>query len=124
MFPRAAWAAAQRGVLAELPHEVLGYPDPRGLPRLRTALAELLARRRGVVADPERLIVVSGVAQAMALLGFVLHARGMRTVGVEDPGSPSTTRCTPRRASAPYRCLWTRRASRSDRCGRPGYGSW
>ncbi|WP_432186753.1 PLP-dependent aminotransferase family protein [Streptomyces sp. Tue6028] len=88
LFPRAAWAAAHRGVLAELPHRALGYPDPRGLPRLRTALAELLARRRGVVADPERIVVVSGVAQAMALLGFVLHARGLRTVGVEDPGSP------------------------------------
>jgi len=88
LFPRAGWAAAQRGVLAELPHHALGYPDPRGLPRLRTALAELLARRRGVVADPERIVVVSGVAQAMTLLGFVLHARGVREVGVEDPGSP------------------------------------
>ncbi|MEU3090886.1 MocR-like pyridoxine biosynthesis transcription factor PdxR [Streptomyces massasporeus] len=88
LFPRAAWAAAQRGVLAELPHQELGYPDPRGLPRLRTALAELLARRRGVVADPERIVVVSGVAQATALLGVALHARGVRTVGVEDPGSP------------------------------------
>ncbi|WP_270858122.1 aminotransferase class I/II-fold pyridoxal phosphate-dependent enzyme, partial [Streptomyces rochei] len=66
---------------AELPHEALGYPDPRGLPRLRTALAELLTRRRGVVADPERLLVVSGVAQASALLASVLHARGVRTAG-------------------------------------------
>ncbi|EPD62412.1 PLP-dependent aminotransferase family protein [Streptomyces sp. HGB0020] len=88
LFPRSAWAAAQRAVLTELPHQDLGYPDPRGLPRLRTALAELLARRRGVVADPERIVVVSGVAQATTLLGFVLRARGVRTVGVEDPGSP------------------------------------
>ncbi|MGW3988690.1 MocR-like pyridoxine biosynthesis transcription factor PdxR [Streptomyces sp. NPDC004830] len=88
LFPRSAWAAAQRGVLAELPHSDLGYPDPRGLPRLRTALAELLARRRGVVADPERIVVVSGVAQATTLLGHALHARGIRRVGVEDPGSP------------------------------------
>ncbi|MDX2681833.1 MocR-like pyridoxine biosynthesis transcription factor PdxR [Streptomyces sp. NY05-11A] len=88
LFPRAAWAAAQRGVLAELPHHELGYPDPRGLPRLRTALAELLARRRDVVADPERLVVVSGVAQATALLGLALHARGLAAIGVEDPGSP------------------------------------
>ncbi|MFJ1970293.1 PLP-dependent aminotransferase family protein [Streptomyces sp. NPDC087903] len=88
LFPRAAWATAQRGMLARLPHQDLGYPDPRGLPRLRTALAELLARRRGVVADPERLVVVSGVAQATALLGFALSARGLRTVGVENPGSP------------------------------------
>ncbi|GGN31440.1 MocR-like pyridoxine biosynthesis transcription factor PdxR [Streptomyces fuscichromogenes] len=88
LFPRGAWAAAQREVLAELPHRDLGYPDPRGLPRLRSALAELLVRRRGVVADPERIVVVSGVAQAAALLGSVLHARGVREIGVEDPGSP------------------------------------
>jgi GntR family transcriptional regulator/MocR family aminotransferase len=75
-------------VLAELPHQELGYPDPRGLPRLRTALAELLARRRGVAADPERLVVVSGVTQATTLLGHVLYARGVREVGVENPGSP------------------------------------
>ncbi|WP_411077960.1 PLP-dependent aminotransferase family protein [Streptomyces sp. cmx-10-25] len=88
LFPRSAWAAAQRSVLARLPHRALGYPDPRGLPELREALAGMLARRRGVVADPERLVVCSGVAQASTLLGFVLRARGLRTVGVEDPGSP------------------------------------
>ncbi|MFB7335297.1 PLP-dependent aminotransferase family protein [Streptomyces adustus] len=91
LFPRAAWTAALRGVLAELPHHHLGYPDPRGLPRLRGALAELLTRRRGVVADPERIVVVSGVAQATSLLGSVLHARGLPAVGVEDPGSPQHT---------------------------------
>ncbi|MEU0632149.1 PLP-dependent aminotransferase family protein [Streptomyces sp. NPDC005989] len=88
LFPRSAWAAAHRSVLGRLPHGALGYPDPRGLPGLRDALAALLSRRRGVVADPERLVVCSGVAQATTLLGFVLHGRGVRTVGVEDPGSP------------------------------------
>ncbi|MGW8761379.1 MocR-like pyridoxine biosynthesis transcription factor PdxR [Streptomyces sp. NPDC055815] len=88
LFPRSAWAAAQRSVLTRLPHPALGYPDPRGLPGLREALAAMLARRRGVVADPERLVVCSGVAQASTLLGFVLRARGLRQVGIEDPGSP------------------------------------
>ncbi|MFB7009880.1 MULTISPECIES: PLP-dependent aminotransferase family protein [unclassified Streptomyces] len=88
LFPRSAWAATYRSVLGRLPHSALGYPDPRGLPELREALAALLVRRRGVVADPERLVVCSGVAQATTLLGFVLHDRGVRTVGVEDPGSP------------------------------------
>ncbi|MFF8510400.1 PLP-dependent aminotransferase family protein [Streptomyces sp. NPDC015492] len=88
LFPRSAWSAAQRAVLARLPHPSLGYPDPRGLPELREALAALLTRRRGVVADPERLVVCSGVAQASTLLGFVLRARGHGAIGVEDPGSP------------------------------------
>ncbi|WP_329023081.1 MocR-like pyridoxine biosynthesis transcription factor PdxR [Streptomyces sp. NBC_01423] len=91
LFPRSAWAAAHRSALGRLPHGALGYPDPRGLPELRDALAALLTRRRGVVADPERLLVCSGVAQATTLLGFVLHGRGIRTVGVEDPGSPEHT---------------------------------
>ncbi|MFD4631001.1 PLP-dependent aminotransferase family protein [Streptomyces sp. NPDC058284] len=88
LFPRSAWATAHRQVLAQLPHHMLGYPDPRGLPRLRTALADLLARRRGVVAEPERVIVCSGVAQAMTLLALALRARGHTAIGVEDPGSP------------------------------------
>ncbi|WP_338694096.1 PLP-dependent aminotransferase family protein [Streptomyces sp. Q6] len=88
LFPRTAWAAAQRDALSGLPHATLGYPDPRGLPELRTVLAALLARRRGVVVEPERVIVCSGVTQAVTLLGIVLHARGQHAVGVEDPGSP------------------------------------
>ncbi|MBC9714878.1 PLP-dependent aminotransferase family protein [Streptomyces sp. TRM66268-LWL] len=88
LFPRSTWSAAQRAVLAELPHTTLGYPDPQGLPRLRTAVAQMLARRRGVVVAPERVVVCSGVSQAMTLLGLVLHARGERTVAAEDPGSP------------------------------------
>lgn len=89
LFPRTAWAAAHKSVLARLPHHALGYPDPRGLPELRTALAALLTRRRGVVADPECLVVCSGVTQATAVLGSLLHDRGERAIGVEDPGSPS-----------------------------------
>ncbi|MGW4305806.1 MocR-like pyridoxine biosynthesis transcription factor PdxR [Streptomyces californicus] len=88
LFPRGAWSAAQRTVSGRLPHDALGYPDPRGLPELREALAGLLARRRGVVADPERVVVCSGVAQATTLLGFVLRDGGAASVGVEDPGSP------------------------------------
>ncbi|MEV3930564.1 MULTISPECIES: PLP-dependent aminotransferase family protein [unclassified Streptomyces] len=88
LFPRSAWATAHRTVMDRLPHSALGYPDPRGLPELRVALASLLTRRRGVVADPERVVVCSGVAQATALLGFVLRGRGASTVGAEDPGSP------------------------------------
>ncbi|WP_103536387.1 PLP-dependent aminotransferase family protein, partial [Streptomyces sp. B188M101] len=91
LFPRGAWSAAQRTVFGRLPHGALGYPDPRGLPELREALAGLLARRRGVAADPERLVVCSGVAQATTLLGFVLRDEGVISVGVENPGSPEHT---------------------------------
>lgn len=92
LFPRTAWAAAHRRALARLPHQALGYPDPRGLPELREALAGLLTRRRGVVADPERIVVCSGVAQALTLLGSVLADRAAGPLlGTDDsarPGGP------------------------------------
>ncbi|MFI9723135.1 PLP-dependent aminotransferase family protein [Streptomyces sp. NPDC052396] len=90
LFPRTAWSAAQRRALTRLPHHALGYPDPRGLPELRAELAALLARRRGVAVDPGRIVVCSGVAQALTLLGLVLagRQRGRPLIAVENPGSP------------------------------------
>jgi len=86
-FPRAAWLRAERAALAEAGAADLGYGDPRGNRRLRTVLAGWLARTRGLRAAPDDIIVVTGVAQALALLGQVLRARGTTEVAVEDPGS-------------------------------------
>ncbi len=85
-FPRRAWLRAQRAVLREAPDSALGYPDPRGAPELRRALAGHLRRVRGVVADESTVLVCSGAAQAMTLLAGVLGV-GLE-VAVEDPGLP------------------------------------
>jgi GntR family transcriptional regulator/MocR family aminotransferase len=87
-FPRAAWSRAVRDVLRELPDHALSYGDPRGTPALRTALAGYLVRARGVVAQPERMVITSGAAQALALLAGVLVARGTPRIAVEDPSLP------------------------------------
>jgi GntR family transcriptional regulator/MocR family aminotransferase len=87
-FPRAAYARAVRDVLRETPDHALNYGDPRGAPALRTALAGYLARARGVVAEPQRMVVTSGAAQALALLAGVLAARGTPRIAVEDPSLP------------------------------------
>jgi GntR family transcriptional regulator / MocR family aminotransferase len=89
-FPRQAWLRAERGALAATPDAALGYGDPRGTPQLRAALSSWLARSRGVRADPSAIVVVAGVAQGLALLAQVLAARGVDTVGYEDPGSRGT----------------------------------
>ncbi|MFI5509385.1 PLP-dependent aminotransferase family protein [Mycobacterium sp. NPDC051804] len=86
-FPRNLWLRTERAVLTETPPEELGYGDPRGHPRLRAALAPWLARTRGLRAGPDDIIVVSGVAQAMALLAQQLRRDGYDSVAVEDPGS-------------------------------------
>jgi GntR family transcriptional regulator / MocR family aminotransferase len=86
-FPRTAWLRAERAVLATASAADLGYGDPRGAPALRSALAGWLARTRGVRAEPDDIIVVSGVAQALALLARSL---GSAAIAVEDPGSRGT----------------------------------
>ncbi|HEY0950780.1 PLP-dependent aminotransferase family protein [Nocardioides sp.] len=89
-FPRTAWLRAERTVLADLTASAFGYGDPRGAPVFRTEIAHWLARYRGIRVDPAEVIVVSGVAQGLALLAQVLAERGVRDVAVEDPGSLGT----------------------------------
>ncbi|MEU1499206.1 PLP-dependent aminotransferase family protein [Streptomyces sp. NPDC005732] len=85
-FPRAAWLKASRRALTTAPHDALGYGDPRGRVELRTALAGYLARARGVRADPEHIVICSGFAHGLRLLGQVLRERGARTLAVEPYG--------------------------------------
>jgi GntR family transcriptional regulator/MocR family aminotransferase len=86
-FPRSLWLRTERAVLTETPPEELGYGDPRGHPRLRAALVPWLARTRGLRVGPDDIVVVSGVAQAMALLAQQLRREGIDSIAVEDPGS-------------------------------------
>ena len=64
----------------------LGYGSWAGAPRLRAVLAAYLGRARGVVADPDNIVVTAGITQAIALLAGLLRARGARRVLVEEPG--------------------------------------
>jgi GntR family transcriptional regulator / MocR family aminotransferase len=85
-FPRSAWLAAARRALTAAPAEALGYTDPRGRPELREALADYLARARGVRAAADRIVICSGFTQALALLAQVLADRGATTLAVEAYG--------------------------------------
>jgi GntR family transcriptional regulator/MocR family aminotransferase len=88
-FPRAAWLRAERAVLERASVADLGYGDPRGSEWLRAELAGWLARTRGLRAEPDDIIIVTGVAQALALLaqGLRRHGGANGGIAVEDPGS-------------------------------------
>ena len=88
-FPRAAWLAAGRRALTAAPSRALGYSDPRGRPELRAALADYLARARGVHAGAERIVVCSGFTQGLGLLCRALAARGATTLATEAYGLSS-----------------------------------
>ena len=121
LFPRDAWLASLRRALRSAPDVRLDYGDPRGAPELRAALASYLGRVRGAACDPERVIVTSGMAQGMALLGRTLVARAgaasrsrIPRAGPAAPSSapPASRSC--RRASTRTGC-----ASRSSTRSRP-----
>jgi GntR family transcriptional regulator/MocR family aminotransferase len=82
-FPRRAWAAALRKVIAEVPDAALDYGDPRGDVELRRELTAYLVRVRGAVAT--ELVITSGYTQALWLTCRALARRGATTVAVEDP---------------------------------------
>jgi GntR family transcriptional regulator/MocR family aminotransferase len=78
--------AASRRVLTVAPPDVFGYGDPLGRMELRTALAEYLARVRGVDAEPEQIVICSGFHNGLTLVARALRTRGVRAVAVESYG--------------------------------------
>jgi GntR family transcriptional regulator / MocR family aminotransferase len=85
LFPLKTW---RRLLQANLTHGgaagLTQYGDPAGLPALRTAIANHLAASRGIVADPSRIIVVSGTQEGLNIAARLFLARGCLGV-VEDP---------------------------------------
>jgi GntR family transcriptional regulator/MocR family aminotransferase len=71
-FPRHEWAASTRRALTNAPIEALRMGDPRGRPEIRDALAEYLARARGVRASSESIVICAGVRHGVELLAKVL----------------------------------------------------
>ena len=84
-FPRHAWLRALRQGLSEVESDAFGYVAPQGLPKARVAVADYLRRTRGVLADPQNIVLCSGATQAIALLAHVLRTDGT-PLAMEDPG--------------------------------------
>lgn len=84
-FPRDRWLRSLRAAWKQAPIDAVGYPDPRGVPALRQALADYLGRVRGAAAEPEQTIVCTGFAQAFSLICRWLAARGVERIALEDP---------------------------------------
>jgi GntR family transcriptional regulator / MocR family aminotransferase len=89
LFPTRRWVSTLVGVARTAPTAAYDYGDPRGEHELRHVLADQLGRTRGVVSEPERILVVQGAAQGIDLLVRVLAARGARRIAVEDPSLDS-----------------------------------
>lgn len=85
-FPRDRWLRSLRAAWRQAPLDAVGYPDPRGVPSLRQALAGYLGRVRGAAAEPEQMLITTGFGQAFSMLCRWLAGRGVERVALEDPG--------------------------------------
>jgi GntR family transcriptional regulator / MocR family aminotransferase len=85
-FPRMEWSRAVKRALNAAPFEAFGYADPHGRPELRSALAQYLARARGVCTRPGNIIICSGAAEGLNLVAGALAATGVAAVAVEAFG--------------------------------------
>jgi GntR family transcriptional regulator/MocR family aminotransferase len=85
-FPRDSWLRSLRSAWRQASIDAVGYPDPRGVPQLREALAGYLGRTRGAAADPEQTMICTGFAQGLSLICRWLQTRGVERVALEDPG--------------------------------------
>jgi len=85
LFPLNRWLSTAQQVARRASVVALDYGESRGERTLRAALADHLGRTRGVIAEPEQIVIVQGTAQAVDLLVRVLARRGASRVAVEDP---------------------------------------
>ena len=71
-LPLAAWQRCLGRRARRAPGRAYDYGHPQGSPALRAALAEYLARSRGVACSPEQMLIVNGSQQALDLSARVL----------------------------------------------------
>lgn len=83
-FPFSVWSKLQREVMLDLGEKLLLPLDNQGLPELRAAIARHLAQFRGMVVDPQNILIGAGTDFLYNLL-IQLLGRDKR-YGVEEPG--------------------------------------
>jgi GntR family transcriptional regulator/MocR family aminotransferase len=83
LFPFHAWRKLARKHL-HAAGEYLQYGESAGLRPLREAISRHIAQFRGVVADPDQVVVVEGTQGALHLIAFALAQPG-DAIAIEDP---------------------------------------
>jgi GntR family transcriptional regulator/MocR family aminotransferase len=69
-----------------------GHPSARGLPALRREIAATLARRRGIVCEPDDVVIVNGTQQALSIVARLLLDEG-DLAALEDPCYQLAAQC-------------------------------
>lgn len=89
-FPTRLWRKYFLEVLREKPQQLSCYCDPQGELGLRFAIQSYLERSRGVVCDPEQIVVTAGLQCSLDIVANILKKKHT-SIAVEDPGYPLTS---------------------------------
>lgn len=91
LFPTTLWAQVAGRRLRRASIAFLKGCPTAGYPPLQRVLADYLGASRGVICTPERIVIVSGVQEAIDLVARLVLNPG-DTVCLEDPGYVGATR--------------------------------
>jgi GntR family transcriptional regulator / MocR family aminotransferase len=83
-FPRKIWGRLAKDVCNDSPDAIFGYQSAEGIFALREEISRYIYRTRGVVSEPQQVMITSGATQALSLLTELL-IKNNKFVAVEDP---------------------------------------
>lgn len=87
LFPSAIWSRLHAEFWRHSPPNHIGYGDPAGDLKLRSMLAGYLRHARGLLCDPEQIIITAGTQQAIFTCAQLLLNPG-EVAAIENPGYP------------------------------------
>ncbi len=89
-FPNRLWRKFFLECLRENPQQLSQYCDPQGELGLRFAIHKYVERSRGVVCEPEQIVITAGLQHSLDIVANLLK-KEHSSVAVEDPGYPLTS---------------------------------
>ncbi|MRS02346.1 PLP-dependent aminotransferase family protein [bacterium] len=84
-FPAVLWRKCFNRIILENPHILSVYSDPQGEQELRCNIQSYLERSRGVLCQPEQIIICAGLQQSLDTVAHLLKATHS-SLAVENPG--------------------------------------
>lgn len=85
-FDFGKWKKCVSKVLNEYSHMLLSESDPQGEPALRFEISKYVYSSRGVIADPNQIVIGAGTQQLTSHLCRILRKMNIGLVSTEDPG--------------------------------------
>lgn len=84
-FPLALWRTCFLECLRENSRELSSYGDPQGDWGLRCTIQQYLERSRGVICEPDQIVICAGLQQSLEIVAHLLKEEHS-SVAVENPG--------------------------------------